>query len=282
MSSEFQVPAELDANLRRHPVLAYFVITFALSWIGALAIAAPSLFCRQPMPKITGILMFPAMLLGPGCAGVLLTAIIDGRNGLRSLVVRMSRARVSVHWYASLLIPPILILAVLAFLERFVSSIYAPNLFLFGVLFGIPAGLLEEIGWTGYAFPKMLSRTDGLSASIWLGLMWSLWHLPVINYLGTATPHGVYLLPFFFVFAVAMTAIRVLIGWVFTNTNSVLLPQLMHISSTSSLVLFSPPRVTPRQEVTWYAIYGSILWVAVVMVLSVFGRRLTKRGPGCR
>src|SRR5215469_5390939 len=263
MSRQSQFPAEPDTILRRHPVLAYFLLTFTLSWIGALAVAAPSLIRRQPMPKITGILMFPVMLLGPSFAGVLFTAIVDGKNGLRSLVVRMFRARVSAHWYATLLIPPILILAVLAFLERFVSSIYTPNFFLLGVLFGIPAGLLEEIGWTGYAFPKMLSGTDSLSASIGLGLLWSLWHLPVINYLGTATPHGVYLLPFFLAFSLAMTAMRVLIAWTYTNTKSVLMAQLMHVSSTGSLVLFSAARVTALQEAMWYALYGTVLWVAV-------------------
>lgn len=276
MLSKTQFRAKPDTVLRNHPVLAYFVLTFALSWIGALAVAAPSLIRQQPMPKITGILMFPAMLLGPSGAGVLLTAIVDGKDALRSLISSLFRVRVPVRWYAALLIPPVLILGVLALLQRLVSSVYAPNLFLPGVLFGIPAGLLEEIGWTGYAFPKMRSRTEGLSASIGLGLLWSLWHLPVIDYLGTTTPHGSYRWPFFCAFTVAMSAMRVLIALVFTNTNSVLLAQLMHISSTGSLVLFSPLRVTAGQEVTWYAVYGSALWIAVAIVASVFGRRLTR------
>jgi membrane protease YdiL (CAAX protease family) len=84
-----------------------------------------------------------------------------------------------------------------------------------GVLFGVPAGLLEEIGWTGFAFPRKSSRHNPLGASILLGLLWSLWHLPVVNYLGTATPHGAYWFPFFLVFAFAMTAMRVLISWAF-------------------------------------------------------------------
>jgi len=276
MSSNSHFRAGPDTILRRHPVLAYFVLTFAFSWIGALAMVAPNLIRQQPIPKITGILMFPVMLLGPSCAGALLTAIVDGKDGLRSLISRMFRVRVSVRWYAALLIPPILIVGVLALMARFVASVYAPNLFLLGILFGVPAGLFEEIGWTGYAFPKMRSRTDGLSASTAVGLLWSLWHLPVIDYLGTATPHGVYRWPFFLAFTVAMSAMRVLIAWLFTNTNSLLLAQLMHISSTGSLVLFSPPRVTAGQEVTWYAIYGSALWIAVAVVLIVFGRRLTR------
>ena len=264
--------------MRRHRVVTYFALTFAISWTGALAVAAPYLIRHEPLPAMTGILMFPAMLLGPSVAGVLMTRIVDGKSGLRHLFSRMILARVPASWYATLLIPPVLVLAVLFFLERFVSAIYAPNRFLVGILFGIPAGFLEEIGWTGYAFPKMRSASNGLAPAIVLGLLWSLWHLPVINYLGTVTPHGLYWLPFFLAFTLAMTAMRVLIAWNYTNTSSVLMAQLMHVSSTGSLVMFSAPRVTAQQEVTWYALYGTVLWIAVAIVVKTFGKRLGQQG----
>jgi membrane protease YdiL (CAAX protease family) len=170
------------------------------------------------------------------------------------------------RWYAMLLIPPALILTVLGCLKMFVSPVYSPNFFLLGLLFGVPAGFLEEIGWMGYAFPKMQSGDNVLVPGIRLGLLWSLWHLPVINYLGTATPHGGFWLPFFLVFAGAMTAMRVLMCWMYTKTKSVLLAQAMHISSTGSLVIFSAPRVTAWQEVIWYGVYGIALWIVVALV----------------
>jgi membrane protease YdiL (CAAX protease family) len=221
---------------------------------------------------MTGILMFPVMLLGPSLASIVLTRIVDGKSGLRVLFSEMSRAWVPPGWYSALLIPPVLVLTVLLFLQRFVSSAYAPNHFFMGILFGIPAGFLEEIGWMGYAFPKMRSQTDGLASGILLGLLWALWHLPVINYLGTATPHGVYWLPFFLAFSLAMTAMRVLIAWIYTHTKSVLLSQLMHVSSTGSLVVFSAARVTAAQEATWYALYGIVLSLAVGIIVKLFGR----------
>jgi membrane protease YdiL (CAAX protease family) len=279
MSSEFQVRSTHGAMIRRYPVVTYFALTFTISWIGALAVAAPHVIRHQPLPKMTGILMFPVMLLGPSFAGVVLTRIVDGKGGLRDLFSRIFLARVPAGWYTALLIPPVLVLTVLLFLERFASPIYAPNRFFVGILFGIPAGFLEEIGWMGYAFPKMRSQNNGLAPSIVLGLWWALWHIPVINYLGTATPHGADWLPFFLAFTAAMTAMRVLIAWIYTNTNSVLLAQLMHVSSTGSLVIFSAPRLTTRQEVMWYALYGTALWIVVAVVVKTFGRRL---GPGIR
>jgi uncharacterized protein len=274
MPPEFAVPRNQEAIIRRYPVVTYFALTFLISWTGALAVAAPHLIRDEPLPKMTGILMFPVMLLGPSFAGVVLTRIVDGTSGLRVLLSQMFRAWVPLRWYTALLLPPVLVLTVLLILERFVSPVYAPNRFFMGILFGIPAGFLEEIGWMGYAFPKMRSESNGLVPSILLGLLWALWHLPVINYLGTATPHGAYWLPFFLAFSLAMTGMRVLIAWIYTNTKSVLLVQLMHVSSTGSLVLFSAARVTAAQEAMWYAFYGAALWIAVGIVLKTFGRRL--------
>jgi membrane protease YdiL (CAAX protease family) len=274
MPREFVVPRNQEAIIRRHPVVTYFALTFLISWAGALAVTAPHLIRHQVLPQMTGILMFPVMLLGPSLAGIVLTKIVDGKSGLRVLFSQMFRAWVAPRWYTALLLPPALVLTVLLVLERLVSPVYAPNRFFMGILFGIPAGFLEEIGWMGYAFPKMRSESNGLAPSILLGLLWSLWHLPVINYLGTATPHGAYWLPFFLAFSLAMTAMRVLIAWIYTNTKSVLLAQFMHVSSTGSLVIFSAARVTAAQEAIWYALYGTVLWIAVGIVVKTFGRRL--------
>jgi membrane protease YdiL (CAAX protease family) len=274
MPPEFAVTSNQGAIIRRYPVITYFALTFLISWTGAVGVAAPHLIRHQPLTQMTGILIFPVMLLGPSLAGIGLTRIVDGKSGLRVLFSGMFRACVAPRWYMVLLIPPALVLTVLLVLERLVSPVYAPNRFFMGILFGIPAGFLEEIGWMGYAFPKMRSESTGLAPSILLGLLWSLWHLPVINYLGTATPHGVYWLPFFLAFSLAMTAMRVLIAWIYTNTKSVLLAQLMHASSTGSLVIFSAARVNAAEEAIWYALYGTVLWIAVGIVVKTFGRRL--------
>src|SRR5690242_16789115 len=190
MTEPEQVLHRRESSLHRHPLAVYFALTFAISWLGAFIVAAPSFIRRESIPKTTGLLIFPLMLIGPSLAGVVLTRVIDGASGIRHLLSQMSRLRLPARWYAPLLIPPVLILAVLFCLKTFLSPLFAPNTFVIGALFGCVAGFFEEIGWMGYAFPKMIHNHNAQAASVVLGLLWGVWHLPAINYLGTATPHG--------------------------------------------------------------------------------------------
>jgi membrane protease YdiL (CAAX protease family) len=264
-SSPSKTPVQLN------PIASYFVLTFAISWTAAFLVVAPKLLHGEPLPKLTGILMFPAMLLGPVSCGILLTRIVDGTGGLRDLLSRGTRFRVSLRWYAWLLVPPIAALLILSILKTLVSPVYTPNRFYVGVLFGVAAGILEEIGWMGFAYPKMSQRFSPFRAAAFLGLLWGIWHLPVIDFLGAATPHRAAWFPFFLAFTAAMMGMRVIIAWVYTNTESLPLAQLLHISSTGSLVVFSPAGVSPMQEAFWYAAYAALLWL-VVLALVVLRR----------
>jgi hypothetical protein len=274
----------ISASVRQHPVLTYFSLAFLLSYGGFLVLEGPKLLRGEAIVPADALLLFPILVVGVGLLGVLLTALVDGRSGLSDLFRRMRRWRVGPVWYAvALLIPPVLILAILRALSTFVSPAFAPGLFPLGILFGVIPGFFEEIGWTGYAFPKMrTAKRSTLATGVLLGLLWGLWHAPVVDALGAAAPHGAYWAPFFLAFIALVTAMRVLIVWIYSNTSSVLLAQLTHASSTASLVVLGASHADPAQEALWYAIYAAALWLVVALVVVMFGVDLLRRPAAAR
>ena len=212
--------------------------------------------------------MFPVMLIGPPVASILLTASTHGRQGLRSLLSRLAKWKVPVTWYLFTLFPPCLMMLVLLLLKNFVSPIFSPNFFAPGFLFAIPAGFLEEIGWTGFALPNLLMKKKLVGAGFTVGALWGLWHLPVIDFLGAASPHGKYLLPFFLSFAALLTAMRMLMAWVYAHTKSIFIMQVMHLVFTGSLVMIGPDKTSPSQETLWYAVYAGALLILTLAITA--------------
>ena len=100
-------------SFSRHLVTSSFASAFAISWLGAFLVAAPHLLRHESLPNLTGILMFPVLLLGPSIASIALTGIVDGREGFRDLRVRMFRLHFPLSWYVTLLIPPGLVLSIM-------------------------------------------------------------------------------------------------------------------------------------------------------------------------
>ena len=265
-------PLTASSFATRSPALVYFLATFAISWLGAFLLVAPRLLHHQSVPKFTGLMMFPVMLVGPSLSGFFLTWLFDGRAGLRNFLTQLAPSNIALRNLPTLLIPPAFVLMTLFVLKTFVSPAFKPNHFFMGAGFGLIAGFFEELGWTGFALPKMLKASKGwLAPAILLGVIWGCWHIPVIDYLGTATPHGHVWFPFFLAFAAAMTAIRVLIAWTYVRSQSILLAQLLHAASTASLVVFSPASATPGQEAFWYCVYAAALWL-LILVLKIEGR----------
>ncbi len=86
--------------LRRHPLLGYFALAFAISWGGILLILASRQFDLSPMQPLEGGLILLAMLLGPSVSGLLCSALVDGTAGMREISRRALHWRVAGSWYA--------------------------------------------------------------------------------------------------------------------------------------------------------------------------------------
>lgn len=251
----------------RRPVYTYFLIVFWISY-GAFAVVVGPRLARGLAESAADAeyILFPILVVGVFATSIALTARHYGKAGVKSLFAGETRWRVSPGWYAAaLLLCPSILLAVIFALGLLVSPAFRPNDFILGISFAVFPGFLEEFGWMGFAYPHMRNFMPPFRAAIVLGVLWGLWHAPVVDYLGAAAPHHQYWLPFFLAFIAIVSAVRVLIVWVQRHTESLLLAQLMHVSLTGSLVVFDPPRVSPAQETLCYTLYAVVLWAVVAI-----------------
>jgi membrane protease YdiL (CAAX protease family) len=243
-----------------------------LSGVALALVGLPSLHDTSHKPTAS-LAAFPIMVVGVGMIGIVLTAATDGASGIRDLRSRLTRP-VKQRWWLVAVLPPIAILTVLVGLQTLVSTNYAPGFLIFGFAAGAFAGFFEELGWTGFAYPRMRSRFGALGGALLLGVLWGLWHFPVVDSFGAASPHGRYWPWFFGAFVAMIAALRVLIAWVYTNTGSLRIVQLVHASSTGFLVVLGAQRATAGQEALWYLAYAGVLWAFAIVVVAVQGRTL--------
>lgn len=267
-----------EASDRRGAVTLYFVLAYAISWGGSLVVGGPKFFRGEPLGLEDALAMAPLVVAGPLVAGIALTARSGGRRGLRELLARMGRWRVDIGWYAAALLTfPLLIFLVLEALSIGVSPDFTPGFVAFGIVIGLVVGFIEEIGWMGFAYPRM-ARAHGIwKAILALAILHGLWHA-VPGYLGESAIFGALWLPrFIAMWIVAMTAMRIILVWIYERTGSLLLAQLTHASSTGFLIVLSPATLTPAQGTLWFAVYGVALWMVAAIAIFALRRRGTER-----
>ena len=246
--------------VKRHPVIAYFLLAYVLTWWMF------PLLQFQPLLGLFG-------LFGPALAAIVMAAILNGRSGDKALLKRVVRWRVGVRWYAVALAGPALLAlmaAGVAVLLGASSSVQIGTLSIFDfVIFIVVVG--EELGWRGFALPKLLEARSALAASLILGLLWSAWHLPTFFVPGTPQ-YGRSVIAF-----VVMTTIySVLLCWLFLHTSgSVLLATLAH----GAINLFQGVFFGGVDPAAQYWLLAGVYGAAALVLVLVCGPRLTRMPP---
>lgn len=273
--------------INRHPVWAYFILTIGISWSGVFLAAGGAQGFPANAQEIETLLpvVVPLLAVGPIFSGLLLTALLDGRAGLREFGARLLRWRVGLRWYAvALLLTPLLAALTLGVLSLF-SPVFAPGILTSGdktmlvisaLAAGLVAGLFEEPGWTGFVTPKLRQRYGLFIAGLLIGLMWGFWHL-IVAVWGSGTPTGEFsillFLPQFFFYAAVLPAYRILMTWVYDHTGSQLVAILMHYSLTGNvLFIFMPLAIPELPLLAWYIALAAGLW-GLVGVLALSKKR---------
>ena len=271
--------------IRRHPLLSFFVLANLLSWLAwtpyVLSQNGLGLWdYRYPAvlgsSQILGVL--PGAYLGPVFSAFLVTLVADGRDGLRRWVRRLWHWRVRWHWYAVALlgVPAVLLLTGLVFSG---GQIQAPSVLVLAVY--VPAllfqmvttGLAEEPGWRDFALPRLQDRFGPLRASLVLGPLWAVWHLPLFLSDWGGWPHVSVWAPIEFV--AACIPLSLVMTWVFNRTGQSLpIVMFLHagVNSTYSSVW---SEIFPTLDVMRDPLHVQLIAttvVALVLIIATRGR----------
>lgn len=232
--SIFRVDLSLILDLpRRFPLTSFFILGYAWTWLCWWSVAAAAAgHVSLPMPRET---LETIGQFGPFAAALLVTWLTEGGPGLRELLGSLVRWRARPIWLAvSLLLLPATMLGAIWVYAAWHGS--AGSLSLRGTWDTLPAHFVytlllcgplgEEPGWRGFALPRLQARFGPLGASVWLGLLWALWHLPL---------WFIYPAPCLFpLYAAGAILMTVLFTWLYNHTQgSVLYSLLFHASMST-------------------------------------------------
>jgi CAAX protease family protein len=276
--------AAREGLLARYPLTFYFLIAYAFSWLVWVPLAlsqdgAGLLSFRGPIGASASVVV--ASFVGPFLSAFIMTGITEGREGICRWLRQIVLWRVGLGWYLFTLIgiPMILVLGVIVLpgaLASFkgLASLVPPRPWLSMIVYVFLHGPLgEEPGWRGFALPRLQRLHGPLVASLILGPLWALWHLPMFWVPAWSFPPT---LPNIGLFVIASIPFTIIMTWVFNNTKgSVLMAILVHWTFDFTFVilnlLFTAPIVTD---------YGSTvpvlvgLGTAALLVIALTGGRL--------
>jgi membrane protease YdiL (CAAX protease family) len=274
-----------EAFVTRHPVRTYFALAFAVSWAGVLFVVGPGGIPTTIEHLMTiGPAMYVAMLAGPSVAGLLMISLVSGRSGLREVLARLLTWRVGGRWYAvALLTAPFLVMAVSLALSllspEFLPAVFMTNnkapLLLSGLAAGLIVGIFEELGWTGFAIPRMRRRYGVLSTGLLVGVLWGAWHFIMFWEPGSfsgALPLAVLLVRLFS----WLPAYRLLMVWVYDRTGSLLVAMLMHASLVASQLILMPLPLSAVPLLISILAWAAALWIVVAIIALADGGQFSR------
>lgn len=256
---------------RRVVLVGFFLLTFALTWGAWQAVAL------APPGSMVFAVGGPVFLLGvfaPGLVALALTAVAEGRTGVVGLLARIGQWQVSWRLYAMAIGYMAASKLFAALVHRIVVGEWptfgdTPVVLMAGAILvstWVQAG--EEIGWRGYALPRLATHLGLGGASVLLGVIWALWHLPL--FMMQATDSTGQSFP---IYLLHVTALSVAMAWLYWKTQgSLLLVMLMHasVNNTSGIVPAALPHATDPMSfqgsfMAWATV--GVAWVVAAVLL---------------
>ena len=261
------------AFLKRHSLSMGILLMFAFTWPIDLAYAGM-------LPLQVPFLLYLFLGWGFVAASVLMTGLTLGKEAVISLLKRYTYWRVGLKWFLVALLLQPLLMALGVYVNAWVTGV-APDFSgimayqIFGEsgslwLYIVPFFLIdfiangEEIGWRGYVLPRLQARHSAFLATLIVGFIWGLWHLPKFLSDWNAVS--------FAWFMGHTMAAAFLYTWVYNGTRgSLLLVTLLHASSNTAGVFLPMANTVSSQNMGAYIGYVLFEWAAALVIVLATG-----------
>jgi len=273
--------------MKRYPVAAFYIVALLLGGVFTYLVV------KRVVPS--GFIFIAAS--SASLSGIIITAIADGKTGLKKLLGRLLiwRARIGYWVFAVLFLAPATLLGLCSNPLFGGETIDLSNMQpLFQILpmfimFIITAGLGEELGWTGFLTPRLQSRYSALVSSIIRGVLWGLWHFPLFIFSGLdhpsleSFPYAGWVSQYGFVVAMGAFILlnqitwSIFYTWIFNNTKgSLLLVAILHGSEVWVAYWQLSTGINPNNFDNYWG-YGVVMVVTAVVILLTNGAKNLSR-----
>lgn len=226
----------MSATIKKYQIILFFSLTLLLTW----AMWLPAAIAKQNGSVPTLAPDTPLGSLGrwmPGVVAILLVSLMSGKSGLGQLFRPLRIWRVNIFWYIFALAFPVVLFYAGKTIDVLLGNVYEvrapiaavpPAMAPFVIIFALPGVLAEELGWRGFALPRLQKTTSALLASVLIGLVWGIWHIPSLIYFGELQTSPVITGALSVLNTILVT---ILYTWLFNNTQgSLLLVGLFHLA----------------------------------------------------
>ena len=263
----------------------YFVLALGWSWLFWIPVAVTGLDVSEP----PGIIMLAIGILGPAASAIILTSLLGDKQERRDYWERLiGFKRIGLKWYAIvLLVPPVcsalailqglLIDGSMPSLDAAVGYVMHPGRIIpFAILILFYGPLPEEMGWRGYALDRLQRRWNALTSSLVLGVIWSIWHMPLFFMRGTlmSDVFPLWSSRFWVAMGPGILSGAVLMTWVYNNTGrSTLAAVLLHFMMNFTGEFLRLPGDLKNYQFLWQ--------ILIAIVVIIFYRPATLTGRAC-
>jgi membrane protease YdiL (CAAX protease family) len=268
---------------KTHPLVVYFILAYAITWPLSWLISTSLSQAGSSAGAlvVVGLLINVIVLGGPMLAAIIVGAVSEGRGGLKKLFGALRIWRISPWWYLFILAYPLVLHLLVVSIDAGLGgeqpvffaaaySVVSPLVYGLGVVvMNLLRGFGEEVGWRGFALPRLQVSVGPLRGSLILGILWGVWHFNPMN-LQTLMRNPLWTL-------LSIIGTTFIFTWLYNRTQGSLLVAILFHASLNAAEWVIPLGLL-EGDASRYLINTVLIWLFVAILFVVFGAYPRYRG----